>query len=93
MYVVLAVFAIYAFLPSVALSALPVQPATQQMVDDSSDPIYDCPKQVHLGQPTSPLACRYAGDPVAGLVEQPRPARARSASGLGYYVRSWRRRS
>ncbi len=30
MYVVIAVFAIYAFLPSVALSAMPVQPATAQ---------------------------------------------------------------
>ena len=32
MYVVVAVFAIYAFLPSVALSALPVKPATEQQV-------------------------------------------------------------
>ena len=32
MYVVLAVFAIYAFLPAVALSALPVQPATALQV-------------------------------------------------------------
>ncbi|HEX2376503.1 MAG TPA: APC family permease, partial [Gaiellales bacterium] len=34
MYVVLAVFAIYAFLPSVALSALPVVKATPEMVAD-----------------------------------------------------------
>ena len=37
MYVVVAVFAIYAFLPSVALSALPVQPATAQQVQRHED--------------------------------------------------------
>src|SRR3954471_4781188 len=43
MYVVLAVFAIYAFLPSVALSALPVKPATPQMVRDVKT--YQCTAQ------------------------------------------------
>jgi APA family basic amino acid/polyamine antiporter len=85
MYVVLAVFAIYAFLPSVALSALPVQPATAQQVKDSHDPVLACPKAVKLGEPTSDLACRYAGDPVAGLVEHltiPNTIK----QGMAYYV-------
>jgi basic amino acid/polyamine antiporter, APA family len=69
MYVVVAVFAIYAFLPSVALSALPVGPATQQQVANSKSSVLACPKEVKLGQPTSDLACKFAGDPVAGLVE------------------------
>ena len=85
MYVVLAVFAIYAFLPSVALSALPVQPATPQMVADSHNPVYACPKQVHLGEPTTQLACRYAGDPVAGLVEN-LPVPSTIKEGMAYYV-------
>src|SRR5919205_138520 len=42
MYVVVAVFAIYAFLPSVALSALPVGPANQRQVNDIDR--FDCTK-------------------------------------------------
>src|SRR5689334_10951757 len=85
LYVVLAVFAIYAFLPSVALSALPVQPATAQQVTNSRDSVLACPKEVKLGEQTSDLACKYAGDPVAGLVEHltiPNTIK----EGLGYYV-------
>ncbi len=84
MYVVLAVFAIYAFLPSVALSALPVKPATQQQVVDTRT--FDCTdKNLKIGQPTSDLACRNANDPVEGLVLHlglPKTAER----GLGYYV-------
>ncbi len=83
MYVVLAVFAIYAFLPSVALSALPVHPATATDVADVA--IYQCPKAIHLGQPTSALACRNAGDPVAGVVEHIGLPGTITA-GLGFYV-------
>jgi APA family basic amino acid/polyamine antiporter len=87
MYVVLAVFAIYAFLPSVALSALPVQPATHQEVADSQpSAIYQCTHRVHLGEPTTPLACRYAGDPVAGLVEAMPGIPSVVRDGMGYYV-------
>ena len=85
MYVVVAVFAIYAFLPSVALSALPVKPATEQQVKESHDPVLSCPKAVKLHQPTSDLACKYAGDPVAGLVEHlsiPNTIK----EGMAYYV-------
>ena len=85
MYVVLAVFAIYAFLPSVALSALPVKPATALQVKESHSSVLSCPKAVKLGEPTSDLACKFAGDPVAGLVEHlsiPRTIK----DGLGYYV-------
>ena len=84
MYVVIAVFAIYAFLPSVALSALPVGPATTQQVADTKT--FDCTNQdLKAGDPTSDLACRYANDPVAGLVKNlglPQTIE----SGLGYYV-------
>jgi basic amino acid/polyamine antiporter, APA family len=83
MYVVLAVFAIYAFLPSVALSALPVKPATPQMVHEAST--LGCRSPTFVGEKTSELACRYAPDPVAGLVDNlglPKTV----ASGLGYYV-------
>ena len=45
MYVVVAVFAIYAFLPSVALSAMPVQPATAAMATATHDPKYGCASQ------------------------------------------------
>jgi APA family basic amino acid/polyamine antiporter len=44
-----------------------------------------CPKEVKLGEPTSDLACQYAGDPVAGLVEHltiPNTIK----EGMGYYV-------
>ena len=85
MYVVIAVFAIYAFLPSVALSALPVKPATPAMVADSHDPTLACAKQVTLGEPTSELACRFAGDPVAGLVDNLGLPQI-ITQGLGYYV-------
>src|SRR4249919_2017975 len=85
MYVVIAVFAIYAFLPSVALSALPVTPATPAMVADSHDPTLACAKQVKLGEPTSELACRFAGDPVAGLVDNLGLPKI-ITQGLGYYV-------
>ena len=86
MYVVLAVFAIYAFLPSVALSAMPVQPATQQMVKDSHDPSLGYPANSSTDrQPTSELAGRYANDPVAGLVDNlGLPSTVQN--GLGYYV-------
>src|SRR6478735_1066365 len=55
MYVVMAVFAIYAFLPSVALSALPVRPATATDVADVSK--YQCTAQhgLQIGDPTSQL--------------------------------------
>jgi basic amino acid/polyamine antiporter, APA family len=85
MYVVLAVFAIYAFLPSVALSALPVNPATPQQVANSHSAVLSCPKTVKLGQETTDLACKYAGDPVAGLVEHlsiPNTIK----QGMAYYV-------
>jgi basic amino acid/polyamine antiporter, APA family len=83
MYVVLAVFAIYAFLPSVALSAMPVQPATPEMVQDVKT--YQCPRSVTVGEPTSLLACRYSGDPVAGLVEN-LGLPPTITEGLAYYV-------
>jgi APA family basic amino acid/polyamine antiporter len=85
MYVVLAVFAIYAFLPSVALSALPVNPATAQQVQDVDT--YQCTAQegLKVGDPTSDLACRYASDPVAGLVQNLGLPEA-ITSGLAYYV-------
>jgi basic amino acid/polyamine antiporter, APA family len=85
MYVVVAVFAIYAFLPSVALSALPVKPATEQQVRASHDPVLSCPKAVKLHQPTSDLACKYAGDPVAGLVEH-LSIPSTIKEGMAYYV-------
>ncbi|MDX6548247.1 MAG: basic amino acid/polyamine antiporter, family [Gaiellales bacterium] len=83
MYVVLAVFAIYAFLPSVAMSAMPVAPANAVQVRDVQR--YQCPKGVTLGEHTTDLACKYAGDPVAGVVQHlglPHIV----TSGLGYYV-------
>jgi APA family basic amino acid/polyamine antiporter len=84
MYVVIAVFAIYAFLPSVALSALPVAPATQQQVRDTKR--FDCTnRDLKAGDPTSDLACRYANDPVAGLVKNLNLPKT-IESGLGYYV-------
>jgi basic amino acid/polyamine antiporter, APA family len=84
MYVVVAVFAIYAFLPSVALSALPVGPASHQQVRDTKR--FDCTNQdLKLKEPTSDLACRYANDPVAGLVKNLKLP-ATIESGLGYYV-------
>src|SRR6478672_3885298 len=83
MYVVLAVFAIYAFLPSVALSALPVHPATATDVANVST--YQCPKSLTIGEPTSQLACRYAGDPVAGVVAN-LGLPSTITSGLAFYV-------
>ena len=84
MYVVVAVFAIYAFLPSVALSALPVKPATTQQVHDTRT--FDCTNQdLKVGDPTSDLACRFANDPVAGLVQNI-GLPTTIESGLGYYV-------
>ena len=85
MYVVLAVFAIYAFLPSVALSALPVHSA--RPIDVANVSTYQCTAQegLRLGDPTSDLACRYAGDPVAGVVANlglPDTV----TSGLAFYV-------
>jgi APA family basic amino acid/polyamine antiporter len=85
MYVVLAVFAIYAFLPSVALSAMPVKPATAEMVQASKNPNNGYPKQLHEHQETSDLAGKYANDPIAGLVDNlglPKTIQ----TGLGYYV-------
>ena len=58
MYVVIAVFAIYAFLPSVALSALPVQPATAQQVQDTKT--FDCTNQ----RPEAPRPDLRPGLPV-----------------------------
>jgi basic amino acid/polyamine antiporter, APA family len=85
MYVVLAVFAIYAFLPSVALSALPVGPATATDVADVTK--YQCTAQhgLQIGDPTSQLACRNAGDPVAGVVEH-LGLPGTVTNGLGFYV-------
>ncbi len=85
MYVVLAVFAIYAFLPSVALSALPVVKATPQMVQDVDT--YQCTSShdLQVGDKTSELACRFSGDPVAGLVEN-LGLPPTITDGLGYYV-------
>ena len=84
MYVVLAVFAIYAFLPSVALSAMPVHPATAQ--DVANVKIYQSPQTgLKVGDPTSDLAVKNAGDPVAGVVEHlglPETI----TNGLGFYV-------
>src|SRR5213075_1933322 len=47
---------------------------------------FDCTNQdLKLHDPTSDLACRYANDPVAGLVKNLKlPATVES--GLGYYV-------
>ena len=43
-------------------------PATPQQVQDTKT--FDCTNQdLKLGDPTSDLACRYANDPVAGLVK------------------------
>ncbi len=87
MYVVAAVFAIYAFLPSVALSAMPVKPATAQQAAITHDPKFGCASQAQVsqGEPTSPLACQYANDPVAGLVDNlGLPSTVQN--GLGYYV-------
>jgi APA family basic amino acid/polyamine antiporter len=84
MYVVLAVFAIYAFLPSVALSAMPVHPATKQDVANVQK--YQSPQTgLEVGDPTTDLASRNAGDPVAGVVEHlglPETI----TNGLGFYV-------
>jgi basic amino acid/polyamine antiporter, APA family len=84
MYVVLAVFAIYTFLPSVALSAMPVHAATPAEVHQAST---YCPGvSLHAGAPTSLLACRYANDPVAGLVETLPHIPAIVREGMAYYV-------
>src|SRR4249919_3117911 len=84
MYVVVAVFAIYAFLPSVALSALPVSGATPAQVRDTKT--FDCTTQdLKVGDPTSDLACKFANDPVAGLVQNI-GLPTTIESGLGYYV-------
>src|SRR4029079_8155297 len=85
MYVVLAVFAIYAFLPSVALSALPVHAASAQDVANVSK--YQCTAQhgLQIGDRTSDLACRFAGDPVAGVVD-PLGLPDTVPSGLAFYV-------
>ncbi|MGN6377833.1 MAG: amino acid permease [Gaiellales bacterium] len=87
MYVVLAVFAIYAFLPSVALSSMPVKPATPQMVRDSQPgAIFQCTKPVRLGEPATELGCRYAGDPVAGLVATMPRIPDTIRTGMAFYV-------
>jgi APA family basic amino acid/polyamine antiporter len=84
MYVVLAVFAIYAFLPSVALSAMPVHPATAQDVANVQK--YQSPQTgLKQGDPTSDLAGRNAGDPVAGVVEH-LGLPDTITNGLGFYV-------
>jgi basic amino acid/polyamine antiporter, APA family len=84
MYVVVAVFAIYAFLPSVALSAMPVGPATHQQVQDVHT-FGTGNQDLKPGDPTSDLAGRYANDPVAGLVQNLKLPDT-IESGLGYYV-------
>jgi APA family basic amino acid/polyamine antiporter len=84
MYVVVAVFAIYAFLPSVALSAMPVKPATEQQIQDVHT-FGTGNQDLKVGDPTSDLAGRYANDPVAGLVQNLKLP-ATIESGLGYYV-------
>jgi APA family basic amino acid/polyamine antiporter len=84
MYVVLAVFAIYAFLPSVALSAMPVHPATAQNIADAKT--FQSPQTgLKLHEPTSALAYRYAGDPVAGVVAH-LGLPSTVANGLAFYV-------
>jgi basic amino acid/polyamine antiporter, APA family len=84
MYVVLAVFAIYAFLPSVALSAMPVHPATAQDVANVQK--YQSPQTgLKLGDMTTDLANRNAGDPVAGVVEH-LGLPDTITNGLGFYV-------
>jgi APA family basic amino acid/polyamine antiporter len=83
MYVVLAVFAIYLFLPSVALSALPVHAASPQ--DVATAHALHCPGNVHVGDPASDLGCQFAGDPVAGVVEH-LGLPATVTAGLAYYV-------
>ncbi len=82
MYVVLAVFGIYAFLPSVALSALPVHPATPADIRIAHELHCRVPD---LGQSTTDLACKYAPDPVAGLVEH-LGLPDTITSGLAFYV-------
>src|SRR3954449_3601631 len=85
MYVVLAVSAVAAFMPSVAASGLQVKPAPPQMVRDVKT--YQCTAQdgLKVGDKTSELACRYSGDPVAGLVEHlDLPSIIKE--GLAYYV-------
>jgi APA family basic amino acid/polyamine antiporter len=84
MYVVVAVFAIYAFLPSVALSAMPVKPATEQQVRDVHT-FGTGNQDLKSGDPTSDLAGRYANDPVAGLVQN-LDLPSTIESGLGYYI-------
>ncbi|HET6849820.1 MAG TPA: amino acid permease [Gaiellales bacterium] len=83
MYVVFAVFAIYLFLPSVALSALPVHAASPHDVATAQS--LHCPGNVHVGAPTSDLGCQFAGDPVAGVVEH-LGLPATVTAGLAYYV-------
>ena len=81
MYVVLAVFAIYAFLPSVALSALPVHRPRRDVANVST---HQCPQPVTLGEPLGaglPLRRRSGGRRgrhlgLPGTITQ----------GLGYYV-------
>ena len=84
MYVVLAVFAIYAFLPSVALSAMPVHDATKQDVANVQK--YQSPQTgLHVGDATTDLAAKNAGDPVAGVVEH-LGLPDTITNGLGFYV-------
>jgi APA family basic amino acid/polyamine antiporter len=80
MYVVLAVFAIYAFLPSVALSALPVHRATAADMETAKDLGCRTPEYV------TDLACKYAPDPIAGLVEKLPSIPDIVRSGMGFYV-------
>jgi APA family basic amino acid/polyamine antiporter len=84
MYVVVAVFAIYAFLPSVALSALPVGPATPQQVQDVKT-FGTGNQDLKVGDPTTDLAGKFANDPVAGLVQN-LGLPDTITTGLGYYV-------
>ena len=86
MYVVLAVFAIYAFLPSVALSALPVVNRRRRRWCRTWTPTSaPAPQDLQVGDKTSELACRFSGDPVAGLVEN-LGLPPTITDGLGYYV-------
>ena len=54
-------------------------------MQNSHSAVLACPKAVKLDEPTSDLACKFAGDPVAGLVEHlsiPNTIK----QGMAYYV-------
>ena len=93
MYVVLAVFAIYAFLPSVALSALPVHPATAQDVANvvtstSAPPSTGC--RSVIARPTWPAVTRATRWPAWSTTSA---CPTRSPAAWPSTWRSWPRRS